>query len=156
MLNTRFSAAEYTFHKSRKKELLRLYKFVSYDNISITIFSNKGTELLWKCWYAFSSLPKRKFCSLHTFSNSCCHLCLQVENSSDLLFRLAPEGWTIMWYFSLKQRLHFLFDGLNFFPLSMIFQFKVYLFHSSFSFQIWDERVVLWSSSLFLKLLVCP
>ena len=39
----------------------------------------------------------------------------------------------MMWYFSLRQRLLLLFDGLNFFPLSMIFQFKVYLFPSSFN-----------------------
>ena len=33
-------------------------------------------------------------------------LCLHVLNSSDLLLRVAPSGWNMMWYFSFKQSRH--------------------------------------------------
>ena len=85
-----------------------------------------------------------------TVDSSFCHLWVQMEKSSDLLFREAPEGLEKILYFSFRQRFHFLVLGLNYFPadsiiLIFIFQFPYMYF----------ERVV-FESARFLKLFVWP
>ena len=54
-------------------------------------------------------VPKRKEkpTVIQVFSNNLASLCLQVENSSDLWFRVAPEGWKIIWNFSLRHNMRF-------------------------------------------------
>ena len=63
------------------------------------------------------------------------HLCLQVENNSDLVFNVLPVGWWMIWYFSFKHNRHFLVDGLNSLPRSMELYFMVKFLFWSTSFQ---------------------
>ena len=111
------------------------------------------TKLLRGVLICFLNL-KAKFLP-HTFESSFCHLWVQTEKSSDLLFRVAPDGLKMMLYFSFRQRLHFLVLGLNFLPLSIIFQLMLKFVFSSFNFHMYVERVV-FESARFLKLLVWP
>ena len=70
------------------------------------------------------SILKGKFSAQILLSNLS-HLCLQVENNSDLVFSVLPAGWWIMWYFSFMHSMHFLVDGLNSLPRSMELNFMV-------------------------------
>ena len=111
------------FYKSRKERIL----VVQICFIWLTYKSQSSATNYMKLQILFtnSSKPNWNFGLPYKFSSSCCHLCLQEENNSDLLLRLAPSGWKMMWYFSFKHRLHFLFIGLNFLPLSIILHFKL-------------------------------
>ena len=93
---------------------------------------------------------------LQVFTKSLESLCLHVENNSDLLFKLAPEGWKIIWYFSFKHSMHFLVMGLNSLPFSIMLQEVLKFSFFSLSFHMWADKVVACSFSLFLKLAEWP
>ena len=59
----------------------------------------------------------------HVFPSRGFNLCLQTENSSLLLFKVAPSGLNIIKYFSFKHKLQLLVEGLNSGALAIIFQF---------------------------------
>ena len=82
------------FYKSRKEIILVVQICFIWLHIEITIFSNELHEVT--NTFTNSSKPNWNFGLPYTFSSSCCHLCLQVENNSDLLLRLAPSGWKMM------------------------------------------------------------
>ena len=78
-----------------------------------------------------------------TFPNDVFSLCLQLLNSSSLLFRVADSGLNIMWYFSLRQSWHFFVTGLKTLALATDCQAISYGTFSLLSFQMYLLSVVL-------------
>ena len=88
-------------------------------------------------------------------ASNLCVLCLQVLNISCLLFRVLLLLLYRIWYFSFRQRRHFLFTGLKVGALSIKSHFILKFLLWSFSSQTWALRVVLFLSFTFFISLLC-
>ena len=85
------------------------------------------------------------------FSSKSLSLCLQVENSSLRLLRVAPSGEKIMRYFSFKHNWQVFVTGLKTLPLVKTFHDNSYWMFSLFRLQMCPLRVVAFSSFVYIK-----
>ena len=98
---------------------------------------------------------KKKFGYFQELIRSFWVLCLQVLNSSFLLFKEAESGLKMMQQISLRHNLHFLLTGLCVGALSSISHSIWYCLPSSFSFQMWVLSLVLCLLFSFRKSSLC-